>query len=457
MKMWSGRFSEENAKEVDEFNNSLKFDKILYKYDILGSVAHVKMLARQAIITQEDKGKILIALRSLLDNIKNEDVTLDREYEDIHMAIESILTDRIGESAKKIHTCRSRNDQVALDMKMYVKQEIVNISSYLRTLILSLLDIANDNLDTVMPGYTHMQRAQCVTFAHHICAYVEMFKRDISRLGDTYKRLNTMPLGAGALAGSTFNIDREYVKEQLKFDSITLNSLDSVSDRDYIIEFLNNLSIIMMHLSRFCEELILWSTDEFHFITMSDKYSTGSSMMPQKKNPDVAELIRGKTGRVYGSLITMLTVMKGLPLAYNKDMQEDKECTFDSVDTLKECINIFTGMISTITINKEDMKMAAVNSFINATDAAEYLVKKGMPFRDAHFIIGNLVAKCIDEDKFLTDLKLEDFKEESDMFDEDIFECLDAIKGMEKKKMIGSPNKEIVSEYIENNIKLFEE
>lgn len=450
MKMWSGRFSEQNAKEVDIFNNSLHFDKVLYKYDILGSIAHVKMLSKQNIISKEDEKEIIPALESLMEDINTGKVSFSEEYEDIHMAVESILTNTIGDSAKRIHTCRSRNDQVALDMKMYVKEEIKDISKLIETLILTLLNIAKDNTETIMPGYTHMQRAQSVTFAHHLCAYCEMFKRDLSRLSDTYKRTNVMPLGAGALACSTFDIDREYVSQLLDFDSITLNSLDSVSDRDYVIELLNDIAIIMMHLSRFSEEIIYWATDEFSFISVSDKYSTGSSMMPQKKNPDVAELIRGKTGRVYGNLMSMLTIMKGLPLAYNKDMQEDKEGTFDSVNTAKQCISIFTGMIDTITVNKDKMYEACVYSFVNATDVAEYLVKKGCPFRDAHFVVGNLVGKCIKEDKFLNDLTIDEFNEASDYFSKDIYEVLDVKTGLNKKNMTASPKSDIVKKYIEN-------
>lgn len=449
MKMWSGRFAEQNAKEVDIFNNSLHFDKVLYKYDIKGSIAHVKMLSKQGIITKEDEIKLVEALENLMKDIDEGKVTFNEEYEDIHMAVESILTDRIGDSAKRIHTCRSRNDQVALDMKMYVKAEIMEVMGLVKNLIFTLLEIAKDNTKTIMPGYTHMQRAQTVTFAHHLCAYVEMFRRDMDRLKDTYKRTNVMPLGAGALACSTFDIDRDYVASLLDFDSITLNSLDTVSDRDYVIELLDDLAIIMMHLSRFSEEIIYWASDEFKFITVSDKYSTGSSMMPQKKNPDVAELIRGKTGRVYGNLMAMLTVMKGLPLAYNKDMQEDKESTFDSVDTVKQCLSIFTGMIDTITVNKDVLKYACVNSFMNATDVAEYLVKKGCPFRDAHFVVGNLVGKCVRENKFLQDLTLDEFREQNELFEDDIYEVLHVTTGINKKNMTASPKEDIVKKYIE--------
>lgn len=449
MKMWSGRFAEQNAKEVDIFNNSLHFDKVLYKYDIKGSIAHVKMLSKQGIITKEDEIKLVEALENLMKDIDEGKVTFNEEYEDIHMAVESILTDRIGDSAKRIHTCRSRNDQVALDMKMYVKAEIMEVMGLVKNLIFTLLEIAKDNTKTIMPGYTHMQRAQTVTFAHHLCAYVEMFRRDMDRLKDAYKRTNVMPLGAGALACSTFDIDRDYVASLLDFDSITLNSLDTVSDRDYVIELLDDLAIIMMHLSRFSEEIIYWASDEFKFITVSDKYSTGSSMMPQKKNPDVAELIRGKTGRVYGNLMAMLTVMKGLPLAYNKDMQEDKESTFDSVDTVKQCLSIFTGMIDTITVNKDVLKDACVNSFMNATDVAEYLVKKGCPFRDAHFVVGNLVGKCVRENKFLQDLTLDEFREQNELFEDDIYEVLHVTTGINKKNMTASPKEDIVKKYIE--------
>ncbi len=453
MKMWSGRFSEENEKEMDDFNNSLKFDKRLYKYDILGSIAHVKMLSKQGIISKEDEKKCIEGLNKVLENINEKKIILNDEYEDIHMAVESILTKEIGESAKKIHTCRSRNDQVALDMKMYVRDEINLINDLLKNLILNLCTIAKENTKTVMPGYTHLQRAQSVTFAHHLMAYVEMFKRDCLRMNDTYNRMNTMPLGAGALAGSTFDIDREYVCSLLNFGSVTKNSIDSVSDRDYLIELLNNISIIIMHLSRFCEEIIIWASDEFKFITISDKYSTGSSMMPQKKNPDVAELIRGKSGRIYGNLFSLLTIMKGIPLSYNKDMQEDKEAIFDSIDTIKSCLSIFTGMICSISINKGNMYDACEFSFMNATDVAEYLVKKNVPFRDAHFIVGSLVNKCIKEDKYLNDLKIEEFKEVSDIFDLDIYEVLDFNVGLNKKNMTGSPKEEIVVKHINEILK----
>ena len=452
MKMWSGRFSEPNAKEMDEFNNSLHFDKVLYRYDILGSVAHVKMLAKQNIISKKDEESLIKALELLMKDIDEGKVVLSTEYEDIHMAVESILTDRIGESAKKIHTCRSRNDQVALDMKMYVRAEALNIVELLKNLVFTLLKIAEKHTDTIMPGYTHMQRAQTVTFAHHLSAYSEMFLRDISRIKDTYKRANVMPLGCGALACSTFDIDRQFVSDELGFDSVTLNSLDTVGDRDYVIEFLDDIAIILMHLSRFSEEIIYWASDEFKFIVVSDRYSTGSSMMPQKKNPDVAELIRGKTGRVYGNLIAMLTVMKGIPLAYNKDMQEDKESTFDSVKTVKECLNIFTGMISTIKVNEDVMKEACVKSFMNATDVAEYLVKKGMSFRDAHFVVGNLVGICVDRGIYLNDLAIEEFRDASDLFEEDIYEVLDVTTGMGKKNMPGSPKKTVVEKYIKTTL-----
>ena len=450
MKMWSGRFETDTDASANAFNSSVHFDKKLVFYDIAGSIAHVNMLKKQQIIPKDDADRCIAALEELRGELERGEYEIGGGYEDIHMAVEEILTDRIGTSAKMIHTARSRNDQVALDMKMFVLDSADMISSKLKKMICVLRDTALGHLDTVMPGYTHMQRAQPVSLAHHFCAYIEMFMRDLSRLSDCAVRMNTMPLGSGALACSTFGIDREYVSESLGFASPTKNSLDSVSDRDYIIELSCALSLIMMHLSRFCEEIIIWSTDEFGFVTLSDAFSTGSSMMPQKKNPDMAELIRGKTGRVYGSLMGLLTVMKALPLAYNKDMQEDKEMTFDSLDTVSDCLDIFASMIGTAVFSKSNMLDAAVSSFINATDLAEYLVKKGTPFRDAHFVVGALVKKCISENRYLHDLTLSELREFSDAFEDDYADVLDVSRSAEIKEMTGSPNRRIVKEYLDS-------
>ncbi|MBE6037612.1 MAG: argininosuccinate lyase [Anaerofustis stercorihominis] len=448
MKLWAGRFEEKTDKSADMFNSSLSFDKRLYKYDITGSIAHVTMLAKQNIIPQANADEAIKGLKELLEDIETGKVVFTDGYEDIHMAVEEILTGRIGDSAKKIHTSRSRNDQVALDMKMYTRDALIGISAQLENLIVSLAEMAKQHLTTILPGYTHMQRAQPITLAHHISAYIEMFVRDNSRIIDCVNRMNTMPLGAGALACSTFNIDRDYVSELLDFKAPTLNSLDTVSDRDYLIEAMSAFSMIMMHLSRFCEELIIWSTEEFSFVSMSDAFSTGSSMMPQKKNPDMAELIRGKTGRVYGSLVTLLCVMKSLPLAYNKDMQEDKESFFDAYDTTTACLDIFGKMVVTMKVNKERMLESAKNSFVNATDMAEYLVKKDVPFRDAHFIIGALVKDCINEGIYLADMPLERLKEYSEVFEEDIYNVLDVKTSVNVKTAKGSPNPKIVEKYL---------
>ncbi len=452
MKLWAGRFEEQTDKAADAFNSSLSFDKRLYEYDITGSIAHVTMLAKQNIIPKENAEEAIAGLKALLNDISEGKVVLEGGYEDIHMAVEEILTNRIGDSAKKIHTSRSRNDQVALDMKMFTKDVLIATASKLVNIILSLCDVAKDHTETIMPGYTHMQRAQPVTFAHHVSAYIEMFKRDYSRIMDCLDRMNTMPLGAGALACSTFDIDRDYVTELLEFDSATLNSLDSVSDRDYLIEAMSAFSMIMMHLSRFCEELIIWSTEEFGYVTMSDAFSTGSSMMPQKKNPDMAELIRGKIGRVYGSLVTLMVVMKGIPLAYNKDMQEDKECFFDAYDTTITCLDIFGKMIVTMKVNEDKMRAAAENSFVNATDMAEYLVKKGVSFRDAHFIIGSLVKYCISKGIYLSGLTMEELKEASEVFEDDVYDVLNVATSINVKTVKGSPNPKVVAEYIQGVI-----
>ncbi len=390
MKLWGGRFTKETNKLVHNFNASLSFDQKFYKQDIQGSIAHVTMLAKQGIIEESDKVAIINGLNSILTDIENGHLEFTPEHEDIHSFVEAHLIERIGDPGKKLHTGRSRNDQVALDMKLYVRDEVVELDSLLKTLLLSIMKVMEENTETFMPGFTHLQKAQPVTLAHHFGAYFEMFKRDRSRLTDIYDRMNYCPLGAGALAGTTYPLDREYTASLLNFDGPTLNSMDSVSDRDYVIELMSALSTIMMHLSRFCEEIIIWNSNEYRFVNIDDSYSTGSSIMPQKKNPDIAELIRGKTGRVYGALTSILTTMKGIPLAYNKDMQEDKEFAFDAIDTTKGCIALFTGMIDTMTFNKDVMESSAKNGFTNATDAADYLVNHGVPFRDAHGIVGQL-------------------------------------------------------------------
>ena len=396
MKLWGGRFTKETDQMVYEFQSSINFDKRLYAQDIAGSIAHVTMLAKQQILTESERNAIITGLTSIKNDIDSGKLIIDQAQEDIHSFVESHLIDRIGEVGKKLHTGRSRNDQVALDMKLYTRDQIEEIDDLLKELLTSLLSIMEANTETYMPGFTHLQKAQPVTLAHHFGAYFEMFKRDRSRMADIRKRMNTCPLGAGALAGTTYPLDREYTASLLGFDGPTLNSMDSVSDRDYLIEFLSALSTIMMHLSRFCEEIIIWNSNEYRFVEIDDAYSTGSSIMPQKKNPDIAELLRGKTGRVYGALMSLLTTMKGLPLAYNKDMQEDKEMAFNAMDTVKESLYFFNGMIATMRFNKPVMELSAQNGFTNATDAADYLVNHGVPFRDAHGIIGQLVLVCIE-------------------------------------------------------------
>jgi argininosuccinate lyase len=448
MKLWGGRFEKKTAEEVDDFHSSIHFDYKMYRQDILGSIAHARMLGRQGIIPAEDSEKICTGLNQLLEDITLGKVEFSVEAEDIHMNVESLLTERIGDTAKKLHTGRSRNDQVALDARIFSMEETYDILRLLAALEAELLSIAEQNLETYMPGYTHLQKAQPITLAHHLLAYFEMFRRDMERLQDCRKRINVMPLGSGALAGTTYPLDREWVSQELGFGAITRNSLDGVSDRDFAIEALSCCSMIMMHLSRFCEELILWSTDEFRFVEMDDAYSTGSSIMPQKKNPDVAELIRGKTGRVYGSLITLLTVMKGLPLAYNKDMQEDKEALFDGLATVKKCISVFTGMISTVKFHKNKMEQGALSGFTNATDAADYLVKKGLPFRTAHEITGRLVLHCIKENKALLDLNLSELQEFSPLFEADIYNALSLETCVNQRNIPGGPAAEAVKDAI---------
>ena len=443
-KLWKGRFAKAASSTAEEFNASIQFDQRLCKQDITGSIAHGKMLAKQGILTGEEASQIEKALLQILAEIEEGKIAFSIEQEDIHMNIESILTERIGPAGKKLHTARSRNDQVAVDIRLYLKEEIQRIQGLLRTLLETLLDLAGKNQDTVMPGYTHLQRAQPVTLAYHLLAYCQMFSRDHQRFADCFKRTDWLPLGSGALAGTTYQTDRGYLAKELDFANICPNAMDAVSDRDFALEFLSCCSITMMHLSRFCEELIIWSSTEFNFIEMDDAFSTGSSIMPQKKNPDMAELIRGKTGRVYGDLMTLLTIMKGLPLAYNKDMQEDKLPVFDAADTLADSLGIFTEMIATIKVNDQIMEKAVKSGFMNATDAADYLVTKGIPFRDCHEIIGRIVLYCVQAGKAIEELTLEELREFSPAFEEDIYEKIDIRACIAAKKSQGSTSPESV-------------
>ncbi len=448
MKLWGGRFTKETNELVHNFNESLSFDQKFYRQDIQGSTAHVKMLAKQGILTKEDEAAILQGLAGILADLEEGRLVITAGAEDIHSFIEEELTKRIGEAGKRLHTGRSRNDQVALDMKLYTRDQVKEMEELLLSLINELVNLMEEHLDTFMPGFTHLQKAQPITLAHHLGAYVEMFFRDRGRLHDLYERMNYCPLGSGALAGTTYPLDREYTAELLGFYGATLNSMDSVADRDYLLELLGAMSIIAMHLSRFCEEIILWNTNEYQFVEIDDSYSTGSSIMPQKKNPDIAELIRGKTGRVYGAMLSLLTTMKGLPLAYNKDMQEDKELTFDAIDTVKGCLLLFTGMISTMSFCKDRMEASAKNGFTNATDAADYLVGKGVPFRDAHGIIGQLVLYCIEKKIALEDMRLEEFKAVSPVFEEDIYDAISMKTCVEKRMTMGAPSREAVEKVI---------
>lgn len=450
MKLWGGRFSKSTDKSVDDFNSSIRFDSRLYKQDITGSIAHASMLGRCGIIPAEDADTIVAALKEIMADIEAGKVKFEIDAEDIHMNVEKILIERIGETGKRLHTGRSRNDQVALDFRMYIRDEIDAIVKELVALENVLINISEQNFDTILPGYTHLQRAQPISLSHHMMAYFQMFRRDIERLLDCAKRVNYMPLGSGALAGTTYPLDREWVCEQLGFGAVTENSLDGVSDRDFAAEFLFNLSTIMMHLSRFCEEMILWSSSEFSFVEMDDAFSTGSSIMPQKKNPDVAELVRGKTGRVYGSLMGLLTTMKSLPLAYNKDMQEDKEGVFDAVDTVHMCLPVFTNMLATLKFKKESMYKAAQGGFANATDMADYLVKKGEPFRNAHAIIGRMVLHCIGEGKALDELTIAEMKEFSSSIEEDVYEAISLKTCVEDRKLTGGPATVSVKKQISN-------
>lgn len=446
--LWGGRFTKETDQLVYAFNASIGFDKRLLEQDIEGSIAHVKMLEKQGILTEGEKQEIIDGLVSIREDVKNGMLAIDESCEDIHSFVEAVLTGRIGDAGKKLHTGRSRNDQVALDMRLYTRTQVETVDELLKGLLEVILRIMEENLDTYMPGFTHLQKAQPLTLAHHLGAYFEMFQRDRLRMKDIRARMNFCPLGAGALAGTTYPLDREYTARLLDFEGPTLNSMDSVSDRDYLLEFLSALSIVMMHLSRFSEEVIIWNSDEYKFIEIDDAYSTGSSIMPQKKNPDIAELVRGKTGRVYGDLMALLTVMKGLPLAYNKDMQEDKEAAFDAFDTVKDCIVLFTGMLDTIKFRKDRMAESAMKGFTNATDAADYLVGKGVPFREAHGIVGKLVLYCIGKNTSIDALPLTEMQAISDKFEEDIYDAVSLKTCVEKRLTIGAPGREAMEKVL---------
>lgn len=449
--LWGGRFTKETDQLVYDFNASITFDKTLFHQDIEGSIAHVIMLAKQGILTVEERDSIIRGLTGIREDVDAGKLLIDEKYEDIHSFVEANLIERIGDAGKKLHTGRSRNDQVALDMRLYTRQQVLETDELIKELLTVLLDTMEANLETYMPGFTHLQKAQPTTLAHHYGAYFEMFKRDRLRLRDIFYRMNYCPLGAGALAGTTYPLDRSYTASLMGFEGPTLNSMDSVADRDYLIEFLSALSTIMMHLSRFSEEVIIWNSNEYQFVEIDDAYSTGSSIMPQKKNPDIAELVRGKTGRVYGALVSLLTTMKGLPLAYNKDMQEDKEVAFDAMDTVKDCLLLFTGMVRTMKFRKERMAKSAMNGFTNATDAADYLVNKGVPFRDAHSIIGRLVLYCIEKDTSIDALSLEELQAISDKFETDIYEAVSLKTCVEKRLTIGAPGPDAMKEVIRIN------
>ncbi len=448
-KLWKGRFSKELDERVNDFNSSISFDSAMFREDITGSIAHVMMLGKQGIVTQDEAAKIAKELAAISDDIEDGKLAIDPEAEDIHMFVEEELTKRLGDLGKKLHTARSRNDQVAVDLRIFLRKRIDEIVGMLRKLIATLVSIAEKNLHTVMPGYTHLQRAQPITLAHHMMAYVEMFKRDMTRMFNCFRLLNECPLGSGALATTTYPIDREYTAKMLGFDAPCSNSLDGVSDRDYCVEFCAAAALTMVHLSRLSEEIVAWCSWEFKFVELDDAYATGSSIMPQKKNPDICELIRGKTGREIGDLTTMLTMLKGLPLAYNKDMQEDKEAVFDSVKTLKQCLSIIVPMLETARFNKENMLAAGKRGFINATDCADYLVKKGMPFRDAYGVVGRLVAKCVQKGATLDELSLDDYRAESELFDEDVYKAIDLIECVKGRKAIGGPAPEAVQKHID--------
>lgn len=449
--LWGGRFTKETDKLVYNFNASISFDQKFYRQDIRGSIAHVTMLAASGILTDIERDQIIAGLNGILNDVENGSLQITSEYEDIHSFVEANLIDRIGDVGKKLHTGRSRNDQVALDMKLYVRDEIVELKKLIFKLMSTIHVLMKEHIDTYMPGFTHLQKAQPITLAHHLGAYMEMFKRDYDRMNDIYDRMNYCPLGSGALAGTTYPLDRELTASLLDFYGPTLNSMDSVADRDYCIELLSAMSTIMMHLSRFSEEIIIWNSNEYQFVELDDSYSTGSSIMPQKKNPDIAELVRGKTGRVYGALTSLLTTMKGIPLAYNKDMQEDKELTFDAIDTVKGCLALFTGMIATMTVNKPKMEASAKNGFTNATDAADYLVNHGVPFRDAHGIVGQLVLKCIDENISLDQLNLDEYKAICPVFEDDIYTAISMKECVQKRNTIGAPGHTAMQNVIDTN------
>ena len=449
--LWGGRFTKETDKLVYNFNASISFDQKFYKQDIEGSIAHVKMLGKQKILTEQEMNDIVECLKQILADVESGKLEISDEYEDIHSFVEANLIDRLGDTGKKLHTGRSRNDQVALDMRLYTRAEVLETDELLKDLLKVILRLMKENVDTIMPGFTHLQKAQPITLAHHMGAYFEMFKRDRLRLKDIYERMNYCPLGSGALAGTTYPLDREYSAELLGFYGPTLNSMDGVSDRDYLIEFLSALSTIMMHLSRFSEEIIIWNSNEYQFVEIDDAYSTGSSIMPQKKNPDIAELVRGKTGRVYGALMSLLTTMKGIPLAYNKDMQEDKELSFDAFDTAKGCLALFTGMLDTIKFNNDIMRKSANNGFTNATDAADYLVNHGIPFRDAHGIIGQIVLYCIDKGIAIDDMSLDELKKFSDVFEEDVYDAFSMETCVNKRLTVGAPGQEAMKKVIQIN------
>ena len=455
--LWGGRFTKETDQLVYNFNASITFDQKFYKQDIEGSIAHVTMLAKQGILTEQERDDIVRTLKEIREEVESGKLEITSEYEDIHSFVEANLIDRLGDTGKKLHTGRSRNDQVALDMRLYTRDELLHTDDLLKELLETILKIMEANTETIMPGFTHLQKAQPITLAHHMGAYFEMFKRDRLRLHDIYERMNYCPLGSGALAGTTYPLDREYTAELLGFYGPTLNSMDGVSDRDYLIEFLSACATIMMHLSRFSEEIIIWNTNEYQFVEIDDAYSTGSSIMPQKKNPDIAELIRGKTGRVYAALTSILTTMKGIPLAYNKDMQEDKELTFDAYDTVKGCLALFNGMLKTITFHKDIMEQSAKHGFTNATDAADYLVNHGVPFRDAHGIVGRLVLYCIDKGIALDDMSLEEYKAISPVFENDIYEAIDVHTCVDKRNTIGAPGPKAMEQVIAINKKWIEE
>ena len=446
--LWGGRFTKETNQLVYNFNASITFDRKFYKQDIEGSIAHVKMLGKQGILTQEEMQALVKTLQNILNEVEDGTLEISTEYEDIHSFVEAKLIERLGDTGKKLHTGRSRNDQVALDMRLFTREEVKQTDALLTELLETLLGIMETNTETIMPGFTHLQKAQPITLAHHMGAYFEMFKRDRLRLHDIYERMNYCPLGSGALAGTTYPLDREYTAELLGFYGPTLNSMDGVSDRDYLIEYLSACATIMMHLSRFSEEVIIWNSNEYQFVEIDDAYSTGSSIMPQKKNPDIAELVRGKTGRIYGALMSLLTTMKGIPLAYNKDMQEDKELSFDAMENVKGCIALFNGMLSTMKFNKEIMRNSANNGFTNATDAADYLVNHGVPFRDAHGIVGQIVLYCIEKGIAIDDMSLAELKAISPVFEEDIYEAISMETCVNKRLTIGAPGKEAMEKVI---------